>query len=114
MVLIAFRIKIFECTFGKALFRLFTREWCLMKIIAKLNHVSDGKFHQLPSGELLIHNLEFSDQFPSYRCKTMHRLSRQIVVSSSANIRIAGKTPFNPCIMTKLQRSFSSEYLTRI
>ncbi|KAB0795843.1 hypothetical protein PPYR_09904 [Photinus pyralis] len=49
----------------------------------------DGKFHQLPSGDLLIHNLEFSDQFPSYRCRTMHRLSRQIVSSSPANVRIA-------------------------
>ncbi|XP_072391711.1 cell adhesion molecule Dscam2 isoform X1 [Diabrotica undecimpunctata] len=48
----------------------------------------DGKFHQLPSGELLIHNLEFSDQFPTYRCRTMHRLSRQVVVSSPANVRI--------------------------
>ncbi|XP_076273020.1 Down syndrome cell adhesion molecule 2 isoform X2 [Rhynchophorus ferrugineus] len=48
----------------------------------------DGKFHQLPSGELLIHNLEFSDQFPTYRCRTMHRLSRQVVVSSAANVRI--------------------------
>ncbi|XP_022918386.1 cell adhesion molecule Dscam2 isoform X1 [Onthophagus taurus] len=48
----------------------------------------DGKFHQLPSGELLIHNLEFSDQFPAYRCRTMHRLSRQVVVSNAANVRI--------------------------
>ncbi|XP_049818857.1 Down syndrome cell adhesion molecule-like protein Dscam2 isoform X3 [Aethina tumida] len=48
----------------------------------------DGKFHQLPSGELLIHNLEFSDQFPMYRCRTMHRLSRQVVVSSPASVRI--------------------------
>ncbi|XP_044016886.1 Down syndrome cell adhesion molecule-like protein Dscam2 isoform X3 [Aphidius gifuensis] len=49
----------------------------------------DGKFHLLPTGELLVHGLEFSDQFLSYRCRTMHRLTRQVVVSSSANIRIA-------------------------
>ncbi|XP_045464515.1 Down syndrome cell adhesion molecule-like protein Dscam2 isoform X8 [Harmonia axyridis] len=48
----------------------------------------DGKFHQLPSGELLVHNLEFSDQFPTYRCRTMHKLSRQVIVSAHANIRI--------------------------
>ncbi|XP_043277030.1 Down syndrome cell adhesion molecule-like protein Dscam2 isoform X3 [Venturia canescens] len=48
----------------------------------------DGKFHLLPSGELLVHSLEFSDQFLSYRCRTMHRLTRQVVVSSPANIRI--------------------------
>ncbi|KAK0181207.1 hypothetical protein PV327_003509 [Microctonus hyperodae] len=49
----------------------------------------DGKFHLLPTGELLVHGLEFSDQFLSYRCRTMHRLTRQVVVSASANIRIA-------------------------
>nr|CAD7393848.1 unnamed protein product [Timema cristinae] len=48
----------------------------------------DGKFHLLPTGELLVHNVEFSDQFPSYRCRTMHRLTRQVVVSSQANVRL--------------------------
>ncbi|XP_015430998.1 PREDICTED: Down syndrome cell adhesion molecule-like protein Dscam2 [Dufourea novaeangliae] len=49
----------------------------------------DGKFHLLPTGELLVHSLEFSDQIHGYRCRTMHRLTRQVVVSSIANIRIA-------------------------
>ncbi|XP_048515678.1 Down syndrome cell adhesion molecule-like protein Dscam2 isoform X2 [Athalia rosae] len=49
----------------------------------------DGKFHLLPTGELLVHSLEFGDQFPVYRCRTMHRLTRQVVVSSVANVRIA-------------------------
>ncbi|XP_067213973.1 cell adhesion molecule Dscam2 isoform X7 [Linepithema humile] len=49
----------------------------------------DGKFHLLPTGELLVHSLEFSDQLSGYRCRTMHRLTRQVVVSSMANIRIA-------------------------
>ncbi|XP_023703051.1 Down syndrome cell adhesion molecule-like protein Dscam2 isoform X3 [Cryptotermes secundus] len=48
----------------------------------------DGKYHLLPTGELLVHNLEFTDQFPSFRCRTMHRLTRQVVVSSPANVRI--------------------------
>ncbi|KAJ9598445.1 hypothetical protein L9F63_010889, partial [Diploptera punctata] len=47
-----------------------------------------GKYHLLPTGELLVHNVEFSDQFPSFRCRTMHRLTRQVVVSSPANVRI--------------------------
>lgn len=51
--------------------------------------VSDGKFHLLPTGELLVHSLEFTDQVPGYRCRTMHRLTRQVVVSSVANVRIA-------------------------
>ncbi|XP_029678061.1 Down syndrome cell adhesion molecule-like protein Dscam2 [Formica exsecta] len=50
---------------------------------------ADGKFHLLPTGELLVHSLEFSDQLNGYRCRTMHRLTRQVVVSSMANIRIA-------------------------
>lgn len=54
--------------------------------------VSDGKFHLLPTGELLIHALEFSDQIPGYKCRTMHRLTRQVVVSKVANVRIAGKS----------------------
>ncbi|XP_063239602.1 LOW QUALITY PROTEIN: cell adhesion molecule Dscam2-like [Bacillus rossius redtenbacheri] len=49
----------------------------------------DGKFHLLPTGELLVHNVEFSDQFPTYRCRTMHRLTRQVVVSSPASVRLA-------------------------
>ncbi|KAK9752838.1 Immunoglobulin I-set domain [Popillia japonica] len=48
----------------------------------------DGKYHQLPSGDLLIYNVEFSDQFPKYRCKTIHRLSRQITVSDAVNVQI--------------------------
>ena len=52
----------------------------------------DGKFHLLPTGELLVHSLEFSDQLNGYRCRTMHRLTRQVVVSSMANIRIAGES----------------------
>ncbi|XP_076546779.1 Down syndrome cell adhesion molecule 2 isoform X3 [Osmia lignaria lignaria] len=49
----------------------------------------DGKFHLLPTGELLVHSLEFNDQIHGYRCRTMHRLTRQVVVSSMANVRIA-------------------------
>ena len=51
----------------------------------------DGKYHLLPTGELLVHNLEYSDQFPPFRCRTMHRLTRQVVVSSPANVRITGE-----------------------
>ncbi|ENN75814.1 hypothetical protein YQE_07622, partial [Dendroctonus ponderosae] len=57
----------------------------------RVNSQKNGKFHQLPSGELLIHNLDFGDQFPTYRCRTMHRLSRQVVISSAANVNVAGK-----------------------
>ena len=52
---------------------------------------TDGKFHLLPTGELLIHNLEYNDRFASYKCRTMHRLTRQVVVSNPAKVRINGK-----------------------
>ncbi|KAI5735593.1 hypothetical protein M8J77_020362 [Diaphorina citri] len=48
----------------------------------------DGKFHVLPTGELLVSNLDFTDQFPTYKCRTMHRLTRHVVISSPANVRI--------------------------
>ncbi|XP_046394996.1 Down syndrome cell adhesion molecule-like protein Dscam2 isoform X2 [Ischnura elegans] len=48
----------------------------------------DGKFHVLPSGDLLVFNVDFSDQFHSFRCRTIHRLTRQVVVSSAATIRV--------------------------
>lgn len=51
----------------------------------------DGKFHLLPTGELLIHNVDYTDRFASYRCRTMHRLTRQVVASSSAKVWINGK-----------------------
>ncbi|XP_070070777.1 cell adhesion molecule Dscam2 isoform X4 [Drosophila takahashii] len=48
----------------------------------------DGKFHLLPTGELLIHNLQESDESQSFRCRSMHRLTRQVVVSSPTRLRI--------------------------
>ncbi|XP_055378995.1 cell adhesion molecule Dscam2 isoform X4 [Condylostylus longicornis] len=48
----------------------------------------DGKFHLLPTGELLIHDLDYSDRTHPFRCRTMHRLTRQVVMSSPAKVRI--------------------------
>ncbi|XP_043495194.1 Down syndrome cell adhesion molecule-like protein Dscam2 isoform X2 [Polistes fuscatus] len=59
----------------------------------------DGKFHLLPTGELLVHSLEFSDQLHGYKCRTMHRLTRLVVVSSAANIRIADHRGIMPPVM---------------
>lgn len=55
---------------------------------------TDGKYHLLPTGELLIHNLDYTDQYATYRCRTMHRLTRQVVASSSAKIRMNGELFF--------------------
>ena len=34
--------------------------------------------------------LEYNDRYASYRCRTMHKLTRQVVISNSAKIRING------------------------
>lgn len=57
----------------------------------KVTIIADGKYHLLPSGELLIHNLEYNDRYASYRCRTMHKLTRQVVISNSAKIRMNGE-----------------------
>ncbi|XP_025423992.1 Down syndrome cell adhesion molecule-like protein Dscam2 isoform X3 [Sipha flava] len=46
----------------------------------------DGKYHAMHTGELLVHNLESSDQFSSYTCQMMHTLTRKVTTSSPANI----------------------------
>lgn len=44
------------------------------------------------TGELLVHNLESSDQFSSYTCQMMHTLTRKVTTSTPANIAVHGKT----------------------
>ena len=51
----------------------------------------DGKYHLLPNGDLLIHNLEHNDRFASYRCRTMHKLTRLVVISNPSKISINGE-----------------------
>ncbi|XP_015602421.2 Down syndrome cell adhesion molecule-like protein Dscam2 [Cephus cinctus] len=45
--------------------------------------MSDGKYHMLPSGELMIINISRSDSQMTYRCRTHHRLTQETVVSSN-------------------------------
>ncbi|XP_046620086.1 Down syndrome cell adhesion molecule-like protein Dscam2 isoform X2 [Neodiprion virginianus] len=44
---------------------------------------SDGKYHMLPTGELMIINISRSDAQMTYRCRTHHRLTQEPVVSSN-------------------------------
>lgn len=60
---------------------------------------SDGKFHVLPTGELLIHNLDYSDRYVTYKCRTMHRLTKIIVASSSVKLKINGKFKLFNCFI---------------
>ncbi|XP_023290163.1 Down syndrome cell adhesion molecule-like protein Dscam2 [Orussus abietinus] len=45
--------------------------------------ISDGKYHMLPSGELMIINITRYDADMTYRCRTHHRLTQETVVSSN-------------------------------
>ncbi|XP_020288503.1 Down syndrome cell adhesion molecule-like protein Dscam2 isoform X2 [Pseudomyrmex gracilis] len=45
--------------------------------------MGDGKYHMLPTGELMIINITRSDAQMTYRCRTHHRLTQETVVSSN-------------------------------
>ncbi|XP_033213831.1 Down syndrome cell adhesion molecule-like protein Dscam2 [Belonocnema kinseyi] len=45
--------------------------------------ISDGKYHMLPSGELLIINISRSDVQMTYRCRTHNRLTQETVASNN-------------------------------
>ncbi|XP_066996259.2 cell adhesion molecule Dscam2 [Anabrus simplex] len=44
----------------------------------------DGKFHMLPSGELVVRNTGGADGYSSYQCRVTHRLSGETRVSGAA------------------------------
>lgn len=54
--------------------------------------VSDGKYHMLPTGELLIINVTRTDAQRSYRCRTHHQLTQEAVVSDNiGRIQLTGE-----------------------
>ncbi|XP_076235762.1 cell adhesion molecule Dscam2 [Calliopsis andreniformis] len=44
---------------------------------------SDGKYHMLPTGELLVFSVTSADAHSSYRCRTVHHVTMDTVESSS-------------------------------
>ncbi|XP_048512285.1 Down syndrome cell adhesion molecule-like protein Dscam2 isoform X3 [Athalia rosae] len=44
---------------------------------------NDGKYHMLPTGELLIFSVSTADAHSSYRCRTVHHVTGDTVESSS-------------------------------
>ncbi|KAH0950048.1 hypothetical protein HN011_002504 [Eciton burchellii] len=66
--------------------------------------MGDGKYHMLPTGELMIINITRSDAQMTYRCRTHHRLTQETVVSSNVGrlqlTEIRGSMP--PIINEKL------------
>lgn len=53
---------------------------------------ADGKYHMLPSGELLVTNVTRIDAQKSYRCRTHHLLTQEAIVSANAGrIQLSGE-----------------------
>ncbi|KAK2587184.1 hypothetical protein KPH14_002930 [Odynerus spinipes] len=46
-------------------------------------HESGGKYHMLPTGELLVFSVTSADAHSSYRCRTVHHVTGDTVESSS-------------------------------
>nr|XP_050864341.1 cell adhesion molecule Dscam2-like isoform X5 [Vespula vulgaris] len=46
-------------------------------------HESGGKYHMLPTGELLVFSVTSADAHSSYRCRTVHHVTADTVESSS-------------------------------
>lgn len=55
-------------------------------------YTSDGKYHMLPTGELLIINITRMDAQRTYRCRTHHQLTQEAVISANVGrIQLTGK-----------------------
>lgn len=80
-----------SCKVRKKNLSLFLFLACLLLCCSLVRDVLDGKYHLLPNGDLLIHNLEYNDKFASYRCRTMHKLSRLVVISNPSKIAFHGE-----------------------
>lgn len=83
-------------TTKKNYFALFTTKKSLFKFF------SDGKYHMLPTGELLIINITRMDAQRTYRCRTYHALTQEAVVSGNVGrIQIAEMREPVPPIMNE-------------
>lgn len=65
---------------------------CLFIYNKEIFLFTDGKYHMLPTGELLVINVTRIDAQRSYRCRTHHRLTQEAVVSVNiGRIQITGE-----------------------
>lgn len=52
---------------------------------------TDGKYHMLPNGDLMIINITRADAQMTYRCRTHHKLTEDTLVSPNVGrIQLAG------------------------
>jgi hypothetical protein len=53
---------------------------------------AEGKYHMLPSGELLIRNVDDEDKYRSYQCRALNRLTGATLLSSGrVRFSVSGK-----------------------
>jgi hypothetical protein len=53
---------------------------------------TEGKYHMLPSGELLIRHVDDEDKYRSYQCRALNRLTGATLLSSGrAKFSVSGK-----------------------
>lgn len=78
-----------------------------------------GKYHMLPTGELLVFSVTSADAHSSYRCRTVHHVTADTVESSSyARLVVTGKfhgiaySPVVVCIdRNHLRRQFLNSHV---
>jgi hypothetical protein len=53
---------------------------------------TEGKYHMLPSGELLIRGVDDEDKYRSYQCRAVNRLTGATLLSGGrAKFSVSGK-----------------------
>lgn len=77
--------------------------WCLCQHVSpaglarsQVYAVTDGKYHMLPSGELLVQRVDEADKYRSYQCRAMNRLTQTPLLSvGRARFSVTGKPSFD-------------------
>lgn len=53
--------------------------------------LTDGKYHMLPTGELLVRRVDDADKYRSYQCRAMNRLNAKTLLSvGRARLSVTG------------------------
>lgn len=65
----------------------------LIYFLILFNILTDGKYHMLPNGDLMIINITRIDAQMTYRCRTHHRLTQETLVSPNVGrVQLTGKS----------------------
>ncbi|KAK6619885.1 hypothetical protein RUM44_006285 [Polyplax serrata] len=77
--------------------------------------ISDGKYHMLPTGELILTNISRVDAQRKYRCRTHHRLTQEAAVSrNEGKIQLSDMKSSVPPIFNKKALSVTAKAGTTV